>query len=210
MTGKQDTHYNQLVKMTSVETDECILWPHYKDPRGYGRIRHQMTRYGAHQLSCLLHHGERPTPMHHAAHSCNNPSCVNPRHLRWATPKENSADRDLHGTTARAERSGSAKLTVADVAAMRQMYANGASYPEMSRQFNVHETTVWKVVKNRHWQSVEPAPVTSSPTKTHCRAGHPYAGDNLAFVDGKRLCKTCRRESFKRFDEKRRPRKKAA
>lgn len=30
--------------------------------------------------------------------------------------------------------------------------------------------------------------------KTHCPAGHEYAGDNLAYYAGVRSCKTCRRE----------------
>lgn len=32
--------------------------------------------------------------------------------------------------------------------------------------------------------------------KTHCPAGHPYAGENLVVnADGKRRCRTCRREA---------------
>lgn len=40
--------------------------------------------------------------------------------------------------------------------------------------------------------------------KSHCPAGHPYAGENLAVErDGSRKCRTCRRQ----YDRRRRPRK---
>lgn len=29
--------------------------------------------------------------------------------------------------------------------------------------------------------------------RTHCKRGHPYSGDNLRVVEGRRLCVTCRR-----------------
>ena len=34
-------------------------------------------------------------------------------------------------------------------------------------------------------------------TITHCPQGHPYAGDNLIFEQGRRRCLTCRRESWR-------------
>lgn len=40
--------------------------------------------------------------------------------------------------------------------------------------------------------------------KTHCPEGHPYDAENTyVFPDGRRHCKTCRREAFKRHDSKR-------
>ncbi len=31
------------------------------------------------------------------------------------------------------------------------------------------------------------------PEKTHCKNGHPLAGENLAYSGGQRVCRTCRR-----------------
>ena len=40
--------------------------------------------------------------------------------------------------------------------------------------------------------------------RTHCAQGHPFDGDNLVVADGRRYCRTCRRESSTRARERRR------
>jgi hypothetical protein len=51
---------------------------------------------GVARLVCEEAYGLPPTSKHHAAHAtlsgCVGGACVNPDHIRWATPKENQAD----------------------------------------------------------------------------------------------------------------------
>jgi hypothetical protein len=35
--------------------------------------------------------------------------------------------------------------------------------------------------------------MNNNAKKTHCKRGHPFSGDNLAYDGGRRVCKTCRR-----------------
>lgn len=51
-----------------------------------------------HRLVCHAFHGEPPTPDHHAAHNDGDRGNNRATNLRWATPKENTADRYIHGT----------------------------------------------------------------------------------------------------------------
>lgn len=37
-------------------------------------------------------------------------------------------------------------------------------------------------------------PSAANTRKTHCPAGHPYAGENLAFYKTYRMCRTCKRQ----------------
>lgn len=81
------------------------------DKDGYRHVglRRDGVRYcrRVHRLVCTAFHGPPPSPHHLAAH--NDGSRVNnrPDNLRWATTKENHADREAHGRTARGERHGS-------------------------------------------------------------------------------------------------------
>lgn len=42
--------------------------------------------------------------------------------------------------------------------------------------------------------------------KTHCLQGHPYSGENLVRIDGRRRCRTCMRAWSRAHDRRRRAR----
>src|SRR5258708_5289386 len=99
--AKRGTPRLFLFRMRAYAGDECVIWPFGKSKRGYGEACIFGKRREALGWMCILAHGEPPTARHQAAHFCGAPSCVNPRHLRWATHTENQADRAVHGTTNR-------------------------------------------------------------------------------------------------------------
>lgn len=99
--------------------DDCLPWPYCMDPTGYGKASVGGLRVRASRSMCLLAHGDPPTPAHEHAHSCGNRACFNPNHLRWDTKGGNAADRALHGTENRGEQNGHARLTEAEVRAIR-------------------------------------------------------------------------------------------
>ena len=91
------------------EPDECWLWTAARLAYGYGRFS---VGSGLHRLAthAALEYDGKPRPDGmHALHSCDNPPCVNPAHLRWGTNAENRAESISKGRSATGERNGSRK-----------------------------------------------------------------------------------------------------
>lgn len=135
----------------NVTGQDCLIWPFWRTPNGYGRIRIGKKSAAVHRLMCVHRHGLPPTPKYDAAHSCGkgNLGCVNPQHVSWKTRKDNQADQIIHGTINRGERNGSAKLTKADVMAIRS--SKGVMHRDLARQYGVSDTTIASVVYRQTW-----------------------------------------------------------
>lgn len=137
----------------AAETDDCIEWPFAGLIKGYGHISRGGKSRTAHAYVCEIAHGPAPTPEHEAAHSCRSRRCCNKRHLRWATGSENQMDRVKDGTSNRGERHGLAKLTVADVAEIRQL-AGLVTHANIAIIFSISRVTVSDIVNRRRWPNV--------------------------------------------------------
>ena len=68
----------------------CWPWLGYHDDKGYGQI-HAGTTLRAHRLSLAIA-GIVVPPSALVLHSCDNPPCVNPAHLRVGTQSDNRRD----------------------------------------------------------------------------------------------------------------------
>lgn len=96
---------NFWYKAKTAGPDECWVWHGMRDRYGYGRVsipmpnRDGKTRIlvGAHRVSQMLNSGEPIPPGMIVLHSCDNPPCVNPAHLRVGTHLDNAADKFSRG-----------------------------------------------------------------------------------------------------------------
>jgi len=95
-------------------------------------------RVYAHRAVALAFIGQPPTPSHEAAHGDGNRLNNAAPNLRWATPKENSADRFRHGTQPYGESHHHAILSDAQVAEIRAMYTGAVGQAAaMAAEFGV-------------------------------------------------------------------------
>jgi len=148
------TRYDAFLTLQATQTDECVLWPYAVSGRGYGGVWLNGKKQYTHRLSCQLTHGDPPTPAHtDAAHSCRNRACINPRHLRWATSKENQADKLRDGTNigTRGAQHWKAKLTEYQVREMRIYARSGVKQRELAEYYGVTQPSVSDVVSGRTW-----------------------------------------------------------
>jgi hypothetical protein len=131
--------------------DDCLIWPYAINSGGYANLWVGQKSRSVSRLICLRVHGAPNGRRTEAAHSCGNSACVNPRHLRWATPKENSADKQVHGTMVRGESHPFAKLDRETVLAIREV-AGTMSHAAIARRFGANTKTVETVIARRNWK----------------------------------------------------------
>lgn len=151
--GEAQRFFREVV--LQYEGDDCLIWPFAKT-RGYGSIRIAGKSHLVPRLACTDANGEPPTVLHQSAHSCGNGhvGCVTKRHLSWKLPIENQADRVVHGTDNRGERSGSAKLTPLEVKEIRSA-AKVESYSVIAARFGISKGNVCLIVKRKTWADLE-------------------------------------------------------
>lgn len=91
--------WQTFVDLCSAQPDGCIEWRGHKDPKGYGRFTSHGGEVLAHRIAYSMHYGSIPDGMH-VLHRCDNPSCVNPRHLFPGTNQDNVDDKMRKGRAA--------------------------------------------------------------------------------------------------------------
>ena len=130
--------------------DECLIWPFAKNAAGYGWMRHNGKTRLVSRIVCEHEHGPPPTPKHEAAHSCGkgHEGCVSRKHLEWKTPKENAADKLLHGTSRRGECNSATKLTEAQVLRIR---ASTKLQRELAEEYGITRSAVSGIRLRNRW-----------------------------------------------------------
>jgi hypothetical protein len=129
-------------------------------------MKPSITRKG-YLIVCLSKNGERKTYLVHrlvllafvgpcppgmeCRHRNGCPAINRLSNLSWSTPKENQADRRIHGTRI-------TKLTESQVYDIRERYANssesGETIRDIAKEYPVSFTTICDIVLRKSWQHI--------------------------------------------------------
>lgn len=134
--------------------DACLVWPFAIGSAGYGVVHrpNDGSLTTAANLMCEAAHGPRPSTKHECAHSCGkgHKGCVNPKHLRWATPDENQQERAEHGTSNRGTRQWASKLTDDDIRSIRARSAT-ETQADLAKEYGVGPDQISRIISRKRW-----------------------------------------------------------
>lgn len=108
----------------------------------------------AYKLVAQAFLGPAPTPEHEVAHNDGDRKNSHWRNLRWATRKENHADKRRHGTHRAGEATHVAKLTEAEVLDIRRRYADGEGQKEIGALYGINQPQVSRIVNRKRWAHI--------------------------------------------------------
>ena len=158
------TRAAQVLALSNTNTDECVLWPYYRNlnPRdgkpSYGQIHLKGKTMLTSRAAWILN-GRHVDPKEDICHFCDNPGCVNLRHLFVGTRKENMEDCRRKGRNfiPSGMQHPKVKLTEKQVREIRSLYPPEARKIDWTSLFQRCEGVVSKrairsVVRRETWK----------------------------------------------------------
>lgn len=140
-------------KFTRGNEEDCWEWNATRNKNNYGYIAIDRIPKLAHRVAYQLYIEEIPEGVC-VLHRCDNPACVNPRHLFLGTLSDNTKDCIEKGRGNRpvGEKHYKALLTVKDVLDIR---SSTLSVKELAQRYNVRPNTIYHVRDRTKWKSVK-------------------------------------------------------
>lgn len=135
---------------------DCWKWQGDTDRNGYGIFQFRGKRFGAHELALSFTTGEKRAEGFDTCHSCDNPACCRPAHLRFDSRLSNV--REMH-ERGRAARSG--RLTDEQVYEIRIRRESGARQKDLARDYGITDGQVSMIVRGLRWPDA-PGPIATN------------------------------------------------
>ena len=148
------SHIKFLKGAITSDTSECIEWPYGKGDHGYGVTLSEGKLVGAHRLVLQMYSGCDGQGLYacHAPEYCHNRLCVNPKHLRWATPKENSFDKIADKSLCHGSSRYNAKLNEEKV---KEILLDTRSHRDIAEEYGVSRSIISRVKSRKIWKHLE-------------------------------------------------------
>ena len=116
---------------------------------GYGKFRVDGKSVNSHTFSWEFFNGERNGMC--VMHKCDNPPCVNPKHLKLGTKADNSRDMVSKRRNPVGEERHNSKLTEKKVLEIR---ASSDRHCDIADQYGIARSTVFMIKNRRTWRHI--------------------------------------------------------
>lgn len=129
----------------------CWEWLKYCGNDGYGRCTHQGIRSVRVSRICWEISRKRKIGNLIIRHTCDNPKCVNPFHLRKGTIKQNSQDMVERNRSLSGEKHSLTNFTNKDVQQILIDLQNNILLKDIAFRYKVTETTIYQIAYGLTW-----------------------------------------------------------
>jgi len=136
--------FTNKVQIDDINT--CHIWVGTKTQGKYGVFNWHKHRYMAHRIIWEWTYGEIPDKML-ICHKCDNPSCVNIKHLFLGNYKDNMQDAVQKGRMKRSPNAGRKKLRTPKHKAIVQDYQNNVPVKQICETYGCTRQWVLFLVK---------------------------------------------------------------
>lgn len=183
----QDKDIERFMEKVDVrDRYECWDWQASLRKQGYGQFMLNGSNELAHRVSYLIEHGTLPELIDH---KCRNRKCVNPKHLRPATAKENTRN---------------SRKSLRNFCPQGHLFDKENTYE--SKQGRTCRTCNRERARERRKKEgvlSQEDRKAATANRTECKNGHEYTEDNTYVAsEGYKVCKTCTREAGERHRRK--------
>lgn len=151
----------RLLARTEKDNNGCLNWiGSSRNKAGYAGLCIDKTGVLVSRFIMELIHGEKRIKDVNVLHECDNPKCINPRHLYLGTQAQNAADMVARGrharmTGQRGERCVFAKLRATDIPGIRELLSNGAHPKVIAKSYGVSRMAISLIRDNKTWASIK-------------------------------------------------------
>lgn len=140
-------------RFTLRATNGCLEWTGSVNRTGYGSIKVNGTTRTATRVRWELVNGPIPAGLG-VCHHCDNRRCVELTHLFLGTRKQNLEDMVAKGRSARGEKQGISKLTIADVIYLRSLKKKEFHRHTEAARLGVRPETLDRVRRGVDWAHI--------------------------------------------------------
>ncbi len=155
---RKDVEVRTRFESRIAKTDGCWLWTARTDEYGYGAITVRGQELKAHRLSYEFYVGRIPDGLL-VLHSCDNPPCVRPDHLRAGTYADNVNDMWSRGRGPARHGVHAGALTRLNdeiVRRMREEYAKGGvTCAQLGKKYGIGYSQASNITSRKSWRHVD-------------------------------------------------------